>query len=145
MHPAKLAQIALPSQALDREGLVGVRTDVLDDNAITTIYYGYAGVVRVTIETNGTGAYNNHPRQPPDLTAWNRRAAREAAQLERLVRRFKKDSAAILARLRLARQLTAEAIRIERLQGTPPWAERQYVRPRRVGRACGSRHRVMLS
>jgi len=72
------------------------------------------------------------------------RISMEIARLGRRLQRFKGHSAAALGRARRAQELTEAAIRAERLSGTPPLQECLYARPRRVGRACGSRHRVML-
>jgi len=47
-------------------------------------------------------------------------------------------------RLRISRARTREAIRAQRRTAPPRLEARQYDRPRRKGRACGSRHRVML-
>lgn len=47
-------------------------------------------------------------------------------------------------RLRVSRERTELAIQAARLAPTPAMPEKLFDRPRRVGRACGSRHRVML-
>ena len=49
-----------------------------------------------------------------------------------------------LARLALARSRSRAAVQDRRGQSPAPLPKALYARPRRVGRACGGRHRVML-
>jgi hypothetical protein len=62
------------------------------------------------------------------------------------VRAFIRDAeTALQARRRRAREASVAAIREARLRAPGRLEERLYDRPRRKGRACGSRHRVMLT
>lgn len=54
------------------------------------------------------------------------------------------EEARLERKLRYREDRCASAARRSHLAGTAPLAERLYVRPRRTGRAVGSRHRVML-
>lgn len=60
-----------------------------------------------------------------------------------LSREMRELETALERKRRLARERTKAAIRSVRLDGLPLLPS-VYVRPRRRGRACGSRHRVLL-
>jgi hypothetical protein len=70
--------------------------------------------------------------------------AQRAVELSRKIDRFLKDCDRAIAERKAAQASASIQVARERRTFGEPLRSTQWIRPRRVGRACGSAYRVML-
>lgn len=79
------------------------------------------------------------------VTVWRREVVWSRQGTETLVDvALREPERPRLTKNQVARARSHDAIQAARGRVLPALEERQYHRPKRVGRACGSRHRVMI-
>lgn len=94
------------------------------------------------LETRAAVVHSSLLRREPFFDELEARHHRRSPLIERFIR---DAETAKEKRVRLAKERSRATIREARLSPPCQLEERQYHRPKRTGRACGSRYRVMLA